>query len=102
MKKAPTHSEARQTNSQHFRGYSSCERTERYFFNGLQIQLNKNWPKWVFLRRKERKSKLVLQHATATVEGRGTLEPLPPPRGPPYAETCLIACLLYTSDAADE
>ena len=29
---------------QHFRGKSSCERTERYFFNGLQIQLLNNWP----------------------------------------------------------
>ena len=26
-----------------FRGKSSCERTERYFFNGLQIRLHKNW-----------------------------------------------------------
>ena len=26
--------------SQHFRGKSSCERTETYFFNGLQIQLH--------------------------------------------------------------
>ena len=42
--KAPTHSEARKTNFQHFRGKSSCERIKRYFFNGLQIQLRKNWP----------------------------------------------------------
>ena len=47
LEKAPTHSEARKTNFQHFRGKSSCERAEKYFFNGLQIQLhiNKNWPK---------------------------------------------------------
>ena len=32
MEKAPTHSEARKTNFQHFRGESSCERTQRYFF----------------------------------------------------------------------
>ena len=38
------HSEARKTNFQHFRGKSLCERTEMYFFNGLQIQLRKNWP----------------------------------------------------------
>ena len=31
-------------NFQHFRGKSSCEHTERYFFNGLQIRLHKNWP----------------------------------------------------------
>ena len=42
--KAPTHSEARKTNFQYSRGKSSCERSERYFFNGLQIQLHKNWP----------------------------------------------------------
>ena len=44
MENTPTHSEVRKTNFQHFRGKSSCERTERYFFNGLQIQLHKNWP----------------------------------------------------------
>ena len=32
----------KKTNFQQFRG-NSCERTERYFFNGLQIQLHKNW-----------------------------------------------------------
>ena len=43
-RKLPSHSEARKTNFQHFRGKSSCERTERCFFNWLQIQLHKNWP----------------------------------------------------------
>ena len=56
LEKAPTYSEARKTNFQHFRGKSSCERTERYIFNGLQIQLHKNdpigdcnrvWPSWM-------------------------------------------------------
>ena len=42
--KAPTRSEARKTNFQYFRGKSSCERTEMYFFNRLQIRLHKNWP----------------------------------------------------------
>ena len=44
LEKALTHSEAMKTNFQHFRGKSSCERTERYFFNGLQTQPHKNWP----------------------------------------------------------
>ena len=50
VEKTPTHAEARQTNFQHFRGKSSREPTESYFFNELQIlyelriQLNKNWP----------------------------------------------------------
>ena len=43
-RKLPTHSEARKTNFQLFRGKSSFERTERYFFNGLQIQVHNNWP----------------------------------------------------------
>ena len=45
LEKAPTHSEAKKTDFQHFRGKSSCERTERHLFNGLQIQLHKNWSK---------------------------------------------------------
>ena len=28
----------------HFRGKSSCECTERYLFNGLQVQLHNIWP----------------------------------------------------------
>ena len=44
LEKTPSHSEARKTNFQHFRGKTSCERTESYFFNRLQIQLHKNWP----------------------------------------------------------
>ena len=43
LEKPPTHFEARKTNFQHFRGKRSCERTQSYFFNGLQIQLHKNW-----------------------------------------------------------
>ena len=42
LEKTLSHSQARKTNFQHFRGKSSCERTERYFFNGLQIQLHNN------------------------------------------------------------
>ena len=39
LEKSPIHSEARKTNFRHFlREKSSCERTERHFFNGLQIQ----------------------------------------------------------------
>ena len=44
MEKLPTHSEASKTNSQYFRGQTSCEHIERCVFNGLQIQLHKNWP----------------------------------------------------------
>ena len=40
MEKAQTHPEARRTNLTHFRRNSSCERAERYFFNGLEIQLH--------------------------------------------------------------
>ena len=50
LRETPTHSEERKTNLQHFRGKSSCERNERYFFNAtLQIQLHKNWPYMQFL-----------------------------------------------------
>ena len=38
-----TRSEARKANFQQFRGKRSCERA-RYFFNGLQILLQENWP----------------------------------------------------------
>ena len=48
MEKASTHSDASKTIFQHFRGKPSCQRTERYFFNGLQIQLRKNWPHHTF------------------------------------------------------
>ena len=44
LDKAPTHSEARKTSFHFFRGKSSCKHTERRLFNGLQIQLQKNWP----------------------------------------------------------
>ena len=40
MEKAQTHPEARRTNLTHFRRNSSCERAERFFFNGLEIQLH--------------------------------------------------------------
>ena len=43
LEKNPTHSDP-MTNFEHFRGKSSCERTERHFFNGLQVQLHKIWP----------------------------------------------------------
>ena len=48
LDKAPIRSEARKTSCNNFRGQRSCERTERYFLNGLQIQLQNNWPSALF------------------------------------------------------
>ena len=44
LEKTPTHSEARRTDFQHFRGERSCERIEGYLLNGLRIRLRNNWP----------------------------------------------------------
>ena len=44
LEKTPIHSEARKTNFQHVRGKTSYERAEKYFFNGLHIQVHKNSP----------------------------------------------------------
>ena len=44
------HSEARKANFHHFRGKSLCERIEMYFFNGMKIQLHKNWPNIFFIK----------------------------------------------------
>ena len=48
LEKTPVQSEARETIFEHFRGKRLCERTERterYFFNGLQIRPETEKPK---------------------------------------------------------
>ena len=44
LRKTIRHSEARIINFLRFRGKSSCERTERNIFNGLEIELHRNLP----------------------------------------------------------